>query len=237
MKRQFSGAGVEDFSQSTMPYSKKSRTSAKRYGKKRTTLSRKPKSLQTVKYMRDFNPFPATMVARLTYSAIVDIDANTTTPGYHLFRANGIFDPDYTSTGHQPYGRDTYASIYNHYRVLKSNCSMISTLAANIIYGVSMKDDVTVETNFNTIREAKGTNFVACQDRAASKYAKNSFNTDYYPNKNNQDAPMGASPGDPMFYQCWCEGVSTSANPAVTPFMITIVYDVLFWELQDLGQS
>ncbi|WP_445779482.1 hypothetical protein, partial [Shewanella sp.] len=90
--------------------------------------------------MRDFNPFPATMVARLTYSAVINIDANTVSPGYHLFRANGIFDPDYTGIGHQPYGRDTYASIYNHYRVLKSNCTAISTLGANLIYGISMKD-------------------------------------------------------------------------------------------------
>ncbi len=220
-----------------MPYSKRSRSTSKRSTKKRTTISRKPKSLTTVKYMRDFNPFPATMVARLTYSAVINIDANTVSPGYHLFRANGIFDPDYTGIGHQPYGRDTYASIYNHYRVLKSSCTAISTLSANLIYGISMKDDATVETNFDTIREAKGTNFVATQVNTPSKNVKNSFNTDYYPNKNNQDAPMGSSPGDPMFYQLWCEGVSTSANPSETPFMITIVYDVLFWELQDLGQS
>lgn len=34
-----------------------------------------------------------------------------------IYRLNSIFDPDLTNLGHQPYGRDTYATLYNRYRV------------------------------------------------------------------------------------------------------------------------
>lgn len=35
----------------------------------------------------------------------------------YVFRLNSIFDPDRTGTGHQPYGHDTLALMYNRYRV------------------------------------------------------------------------------------------------------------------------
>lgn len=35
-----------------------------------------------------------------------------------VFRLNSLFDPDFTGVGHQPYGRDTLAALYNQYKVL-----------------------------------------------------------------------------------------------------------------------
>ena len=41
------------------------------------------------------------------------------TPYSQLWRVTSIFDPDYTGTGHQPFGRDLWASMYNYYSVIK----------------------------------------------------------------------------------------------------------------------
>lgn len=49
----------------------------------------------------------------------VDISSNWT----KQFRINSIFDPNYTDAGHQPMGRDLLATIYNYYRVLKTEFS------------------------------------------------------------------------------------------------------------------
>lgn len=49
----------------------------------------------------------------------VDISTNWT----KQFRINSIFDPNYTDTGHQPLGRDLLATVYNYYRVLKTEFS------------------------------------------------------------------------------------------------------------------
>nr|WAE43061.1 MAG: capsid protein [Cressdnaviricota sp.] len=40
---------------------------------------------------------------------------------YQQFKVNSIFDPDLTGAGHQPLGRDTWAAIYNYYKVLEVN--------------------------------------------------------------------------------------------------------------------
>lgn len=237
MKRQFSAAGVEDFD--NMPLIKRSRRSSKKTRKtryNRQSVEQVPTS-NPITYMRNFDPFPATMKARLRYSTVIILNPGALVTDSHLFRANGIFDPDQTGTGHQPYGRDTYASIYNHYRVLKSTISMTSSTSINGIFGISLKDDTTVETNYDTIREAKGTKYRVAQLGATVQPVRQTFLSNYYVNKSNQDAPMGASPGDPMFYQCWYEGLNEIANPNTNAFVVNIVYDVLMWELRDLGQS
>jgi len=63
----------------------------------------KPRQLVTLKYF-DFIPLSVTTLAVSQYT----------------FRLNSLFDPDRTGTGHQPYGRDTLAALYNRYRVYKT---------------------------------------------------------------------------------------------------------------------
>lgn len=55
---------------------------------------------------------------KLTYeSGNVGGAPTTVTPGVYQFRSNGIFDPDFTGTGHQPRGRDELALLYKNYIV------------------------------------------------------------------------------------------------------------------------
>lgn len=64
--------------------------------------------------------FPQQMKVRLKY---VDEYVMTSTAGAvanQAFRMNSVFDPDFTGVGHQPYGFDQYASLYNVYTVLGS---------------------------------------------------------------------------------------------------------------------
>lgn len=39
--------------------------------------------------------------------------------GLQQFKINSIYDPDLTGSGNQPLGRDTYAAIYDYYKVLE----------------------------------------------------------------------------------------------------------------------
>ena len=66
--------------------------------------------------------FPNSIITTLKY---VDTYLLVSTAGavtYQVMSANGIFDPDLTSTGHQPLYRDNYAAIYDVYTVLGSKC-------------------------------------------------------------------------------------------------------------------
>jgi len=65
------------------------------------------------------DPFPAHVTRDLTYAELFQF--TTGTAGIYgtqqSMRMNSIFDPNYTGTGHQPYGRDTMNTLYSRYRV------------------------------------------------------------------------------------------------------------------------
>jgi len=60
-------------------------------------------------------PIPRTTTVRLRYAESVVAG----TPLEYLFNLNSIHDPNRSGTGHQPYGHDTLATLYNYYRVMR----------------------------------------------------------------------------------------------------------------------
>ena len=64
--------------------------------------------------------FPKNIVTKIKYCQINSLASTSGAVNYNVFRANSIFDPDQTGTGHQPMFNDNYATIYNNYRVLGS---------------------------------------------------------------------------------------------------------------------
>lgn len=59
---------------------------------------------------------PKRIAVKLRYTDIFTFDG-TTVAARNTFRANSLFDPDYTGTGHQPYYFDQWATMYNNYTV------------------------------------------------------------------------------------------------------------------------
>lgn len=74
-----------------------------------------------MKYMDNF---------QFTTSATNNLTSN------QAFRANGIFDPDYTGAGHQPLGHDQWNTFYNHYLVVGSKISV--TMVPSVATGNGM---------------------------------------------------------------------------------------------------
>jgi len=62
---------------------------------------------------------PDALKCTLTYADVFTI-APGSQAGTYTFRGNSLFDPDYTSTGHQPYYFDELSSMYSRYRVYSS---------------------------------------------------------------------------------------------------------------------
>jgi hypothetical protein len=62
-------------------------------------------------------PFGQVYPTTLHYSDYIDVNVTSGTLGYNLFRANSLYDPDSTGTGHQPIYFDTFAALYSKYRV------------------------------------------------------------------------------------------------------------------------
>lgn len=70
------------------------------------------------------NPFPEKKHVQLVYydQGVIDPSnsGGVTPTQVQIYRANSLFDPDFTSGGHQPRFRDILASIYERYVVVSS---------------------------------------------------------------------------------------------------------------------
>lgn len=64
--------------------------------------------------------FPARTKRVLRYSTSASVNSASGAVATYVFRANDLFDPDFTSTGHQPMGFDQMMSFYNHFCVESS---------------------------------------------------------------------------------------------------------------------
>lgn len=60
-------------------------------------------------------------ITRLKYVEQVSINTTANIFSDYQYRLNSLFDPNLTGTGHQPYGFDQMATMYNRYRVFKVN--------------------------------------------------------------------------------------------------------------------
>lgn len=68
--------------------------------------------------------FPNSIITTLRYCDFYGLTSTTGGSTAQVFRANGIFDPDYTGAGHQPMYRDNWANIYDYYTVLGSKITV-----------------------------------------------------------------------------------------------------------------
>lgn len=189
-----------------------------------------------------FDPFPRTMRAILRYSQQINLDGLAGSIASHYFRAGSIYDPDQTGTGHQPYGHDTYASIYNHYRVIKSVCKVSTgSNGANAVLGLSLTDDTAISsaTTHDSIREMKPTKFInLCGSYDSHSLAMTYDSRQAFPGgTQNTMALFNNNPAEEMYFWIWSQGNLPGNNPGAIALTVCIEYYCEFSELQDLGSS
>lgn len=102
-----------------MVYRKRTMLKKKYAPKKRATFR---KSIGLPKIMTGLQPFPPSMFVKLNYSD--NLTSLTSGLGNGLlfgteqvYRLGGVYDPDFSGTGHQPYGYDVYTQIYHKCKV------------------------------------------------------------------------------------------------------------------------
>lgn len=93
--------------------------------------------------------------AHLRYVDTVTIDPGAASILKHTFSANGLFDPDITSTGHQPLMYDEYSALYKQYRVISSKIKITPVMTATGtgvpgFYGVFLDSDATLDYSLAT---------------------------------------------------------------------------------------
>lgn len=232
-----------------MPYKKPYR-SRKPFGKK-SYLKRKVR-----KYGRYHKTamlkqvgFPTNRVVKMRY---VQANLLTSTSGViaqQFFRANSIFDPDFTAGGHQPLGRDQWAVFYNEYVVLgaklKARFNFISGTVP-IQVGVFLNNSsTTTGTSFSELNEQG-----RCKDNVlnASSASKSTVITKTYSAKRFHNvvdvkdnvatlgAVMSTNPTAIADYVVFAQAQDTSGTVSCR-VLIEIDYIVSLSSPNEIGQS
>jgi hypothetical protein len=186
------------------------------------------------------------MVASMRYAETIRLDAQPGQPvAYNLFRCGSIFDPNHTGVGHQPYGHDTYQSIYTHYRVLGSKltatyCPNGASSVGHIVGGIYIQaDTATPVLDFDLVRERAQGNFKICPDQTSTITVNQKYTADKnYPNNvAGLNALFGGNPSEDAYFVVWYTSANDTIDPSSVDVVITIEYDVLMWELKSLGES
>lgn len=138
---------------------------------------------QLMQLYKQPSPFPLSMLIKQAYSEVLNLTVGTAGlfGTEKVFSLNDMYDPDYTATGHQPYGRDTMATIYNRYKVYGCKVEIV-------FYGADTNSIATSvmlsnPSNFTSPLQGKTVNQVLECNQAQVKYLssngnqKQTFNT------------------------------------------------------------
>lgn len=202
-------------------------------------------------------PFPRKMFKTLKYSQ----NFHLTGAALGLFgavekmRLNSLFDPDQTGTGHQPYGRDTMASIYQRYKVFDVNIvlkvispSETSCVLGCLITGPSNSGDTIQGLTIDQVREKNMCSIHYCTSNEVKSLTKKMHirlcdvmgitPAQYKNDLDNTTAGSGGNPSDECAIQFACVDFK-GANDTNADIWIAvdIYYRTQFYELVELAQS
>jgi len=203
----------------------------------------KRKSRTTVNLSRFTGPIAPKTILKMKYNDFITSNGAVIDYVYNL---NSLYDPDRSGTGHQPYGFDTYASLYHRYRVFKVDWVInASTTNTSTPYTITVlpSNDVGAYTSMTLANEnpravQKVVNFGNPIKFRGSIYLPrlNGSTSAQYKNDDRFQALNNASPSELMALHLLTSTVSGSA--IATIFMdITLTFHCEWFDPLPLAQS
>lgn len=224
----------------------------RRYTKKKRAprrRKRRTRHANNANMMGFVSGMPKIRRAHLRYAEDFNLNSSVGSMAVYRFRANSLYDPNQSATGHQPLGYDQWAALYNHYVVVGAKITVKSlsgqgTPAIAAIAGCYISDDTTFPyTNSSGMIEAKKGSWrtMTTQRNTVSfitKFsAKKFFNVvDVKDNLDRIGATVSANPTEEVYFNIWFQDLFGAASTDQR-FQITIDYIADFSEPKDLTQS
>jgi hypothetical protein len=193
---------------------------------------------------------PTQFRTTMKYSSPVTYTSGTGTCGVHVFSANGLYDPDITSTGHQPRGFDQLMAMYDHYVVISSAIRVVGQVISSVtgdsyngIAGICVRDANSVETVPNEYLE-QGWNkwlYVSSTDGFDIRHSvdvskflgRQSILSDPY-----LKGTKTANPTEDVLFHLWIAHPASASTDALTCYATAeIAYDLWLIEPSDPGTS
>jgi hypothetical protein len=175
---------------------------------------------------------PAEWRMKLRYVESVSVVAATGALGIYQWRTNSLFDPNFTGTGHQPYGFDQMKTYYNSYLVTGSKISAECLSSATVVclagVATSAESSTGVTTADGYMEPGKGQGGLLYSNSTRgfeSKWALSSI-ADHDPA--DYSALISASPANSDFYTVFVQDAYALAGTATLFVTVCIEYDCVF---------
>lgn len=199
------------------------------------------------------NPVSKTATVQLKYCQFIALNPGAAgIPATHYYRMNSIYDPDFTGTGHQPMGHDTYETLYNHYYVksCKTTVYFSSTSAVGTdacIVGMRFDNDTTTTPSggLNELTEQRSSTWGVLSnrnDKATLRLSK-MFNTNRHFgstakwNRTGLGADFGTNPSQVGYLQLYAAPIDAAVDAAVINCYVVMTYTVYMTEPKELSLS
>lgn len=203
--------------------------------------------------------FPASKMVKLRYSQEISINPISNSYAQHVFRANSVYDPDYTTTGHQPLYYDQWATNYTRSTVVGSKITIQWVPQSNVnltpgMFGCElMKVPSIPYTALDTLYEStrgrfgRTTGIVQSQGGQKVSTVSKTFSARKFMGvsnvKDNSDLQglmggtgVGTNPAQNAYYAVWLASIGAN-DPSTTFFRVVIDYIVLLQEPKLVTQS
>ena len=219
---------------------------------KRTYKRKARKTRSTPRYRNLKAVVPDKHVVKLRYVQQFDLDASSLINNSRVFRANSIFDPDFTGVGHQPLGHDQWAVFYDHYNVVgsKITAKFISTSAASNIgasvVGILLRDSSTLVPVPTDIMEQTNSGYGIMTNSGATQVktivkgfsCKKFFGLkDIADNRAMVGAAFGSNPSEDAYFHVYQAPLVTGEDPTLCHCIVTMEFMVQLTERKVLPQS
>lgn len=236
-----------------MPFYRRKRYSPRRktyrrkrtYYRRRRAYRRKPRIYQ--------GPVPMARTVTLKYVQAVQLDSASGALSYQYFRANSIYDPDYTGVGHQPLGYDQWAVFYKYYTVTSSYMRArgaptfpSGTTTYPIVAGIYLDDDTSGSPGQweALLEQGRCSGAVANDNPSGNSWikltkgysARKWFRTGNPVGDDRQTADFGANPTDSVHFMLWQSSVG-SENTRPWDWVVEIWFTCKLTEPLTVDQS
>jgi len=190
---------------------------------------------------RSLNPIAQNYICKLKYCTAVNTDGS----GRYTFNLNSLFDPDLTGVGHQPYGYDQLAVLYNRYRVIGTSWHITCLKqSAPVVLAALPANETTAITNCSEMRENPRSKFINQNPGSAVKILSGYTSIPslvgrskaQYMSDDRYQADVGSSPAEFARLNILA---NSSADVALAgePLQVTLEFMVEFFDLKHLAQS
>lgn len=221
--------------------------------KNKTRYNRYSKRLRLPYYKLSNAVLPVKYACKLKYADAFSINPGLAATGVYSFRANDLFDPNYTSIGHAPHGFDQLMALYNHFTVIGAKIRFKVAVPSNndqpFIMAIHLDDDIAVTegANVTALMEQSRTRrkIIAKPSNASGRElelthtfsAKRFFSLRSITGEADYNGDASTSPAEQAYFHCMIMPMDATSDLSSYSCFVEIEYTAVFTEPKDLLQS